>query len=92
LTNFSKDFNQNKETAESFRSKKHKIGEYNWALEAKVRWNHFKNEYFLAPYLQCLQNESFDKTEFPLGAFVKFSILNHEKDSRKTCSVGKTDY
>jgi hypothetical protein len=88
LKNFSKEFNQNRETTALFRSKKHKIGEYNWALGAKVRWNPFRNEYFLVPYLHC---ESADLNKIPDHAYMKTSVLNQEKDSRKTYSKGMND-
>jgi hypothetical protein len=86
LKNFSKDFDRNRETTGVFRSTKHKFGEFNWALGAKVRWNPIENEYFLAPYLRC---ESVDQSKFPICAYSKTSILNQERDSMKMYSKGK---
>jgi hypothetical protein len=87
LKNFSKDFNQNREALATFCSPKQKIGEYNWALGAKVgKYSNHKNEYFLVPFLQFAECESVDQSKFPVDAYVKFCILNQEKDSRKTFS------
>jgi hypothetical protein len=87
LKNFSKDFDQNKETTAIFCSFKHKFGEYNWALGAQVKKNPIRNEFFLYPYFHC---DSADQSKFPVCTYLKTSVLNQEKDLRKTHSKGKT--
>ena len=86
LNNFNKDYNQNKETTTTFCSPQQKFGAYTWSVGAKVRKHPtLKNEFFLAPFLQC---ESAVQSKFLVHAYVKFCILNQEKDSRKTHSKG----
>jgi len=85
LQNFSKEFNQNRETAAIFRSVAQKFGEFNWALGAQARKNPIlkQNEYFLEPYLYC---ECADQSKFPVFTYLNTSVLNQEKDFRKSFS------
>ena len=87
MKNFSKEFNQNSETTTLFHSVKQKFGEFNWALGAQARKNPIlkQNEYFLEPYLYC---ECADQSKFPVFTYLKTSVLNQEKDFRKSYSKG----
>jgi hypothetical protein len=91
LKNFSKEFKQNRETTETFCSKKYKIGAYNWALGAKVEKHIFNNEYNFVPYLRFSECEYIDQSYFPVDAYVKFGILNQEKGSRIIYSKGTSN-
>ena len=77
LKDFNNVFNQNKEVAD-ITSAKYKYGEYNWCIRAYVK--NFFGDLWLIFYLCC---ESVNKSNFPLFANMKYSVLNKDKDSRK---------
>ncbi len=48
-----------------------------------VKHPFLKNEFFFSPNLHC---ECADQSKFPVDAYLKFSVLNQEKDSGKSLS------
>ena len=81
LKDFNKTFNQNKE-AVGVQSAEYKYGAYNWCIRADVKKfnNQADGDLWFIIYLCC---ESVNKSNFPLFANMKYSVLNKDKDSRK---------
>ena len=81
MKNFGRDFNQTKVSTSFIYSPKHKVGAYNCTLGAQVTKHPIlKNEFFFGPNLHC---ESADQSKFPVDVYLKFCVLNQEKDSGK---------
>ena len=84
LKNFNKSFNQNKEII-GIQSSKYQYGAYKWSLYAKVNkcLNQENGDLWLVISLFC---ETDHKSNFPLFARMKYSILNKDKDIRRAFS------
>ena len=81
MNDFNKVLIQNKEI-EGIKSEKFKYGEYDWSIQAVAEkdQNLADEDLWFVVFLFC---EADDKTDFPLFANIKYSILNKDKDSRK---------